>query len=445
MISLPQDFIKELQEILGEDLEYYIQHFQEKAYRGISVNRLKITPERVKELLGFRIEKSPFYRDGFYMTEEMESIGNMPLHCGGAFYVQEPSAASAAELLEIKGGEKVLDLCAAPGGKSAQIASMLNHTGLLWSNEIVPNRARILLSNFERMGIDNGVISCCHPDILCQKLTHFFDRVLVDAPCSGEGMFRKNPEAITEWSREHVLSCAERQFSILQSAAKALKKDGILVYSTCTFSKEENEENVKRFLKEFPDFEPYDIEENHGRKTELKNALRITPKEGGEGHFAARFRKISGENPQIVRHSEKNRPDQIKEKLLEEMLRDILKEVPQNRRVIKNDKAYLLPDDLPETDGLNILRAGVLAGVFKKSRIEPEHALFMGAKPENLKRVLNLTHDDSRVIEFLKGHEIDCPQEKGYTAVCVDGIIIGFGKCSDQKLKNKYPSGLRQK
>lgn len=449
-MKLSEDFIEEIKRVLGSDFEKYISVFNQPPYRGISINRLKITPEKLSALLPFEITKSPFYSEGFYIPSDTENIGTMPLHCAGAFYVQEPSASSAAGLLDIKGGETVLDLCAAPGGKSAQISSMLRGKGIIWSNEIVKSRAKILLSNFERMGISNGIVSSCHPDLLCERLSGFFDRVLVDAPCSGEGMFRKNNDAIQEWSREHVLSCAERQVSILKSAAKAVKQGGILVYSTCTFSYEENEGVVKRFLEICPEFEPYDINEDFGRKTELSNAVRITPIEGGEGHFAARFRR-KGENefsaeiyqPQKIKKSKNN----IDEQLFEEMLNDIFINPPEGIRLIKNDKAYILPKGLPDFEGLGVIRAGILAGTIKKSgkksRIEPEHALFMAAKPENIKRLLDMKISDKRINEFLSGNEIECDGEKGYTAVSVEGVIIGYGKCSDGRLKNKYPTGLR--
>jgi len=342
---------------------------------------------------------------------------------------------SAVSLLDVQEGEKVLDLCAAPGGKSAQIASCLNSTGLIWSNEVVKNRAQILLSNFERMGISKGIVSSCYPDVLCRKLEGYFDKVLVDAPCSGEGMFRKNPEAVKEWSREHVLSCAERQLSILKSAAHAVKNGGELVYSTCTFSYEENEGVIKRFLEENADFEMCDVAEDFGRKTELPCAVRITPLENGEGHFAAKLRK-KGE-----RISEK--PCIEKSVDIPKELEDIFYEVPKGRYVLNGDKLYIVPNGLPDIKGLGVIRAGVLAGEFVKKRFEPSHALFMSAKTENVKRVLEL--DDENIKEFLKGMEIDSDCENGYTAVSYKGIITGYGKTSNRRLKNKYPKGLRLK
>ena len=432
MFEMPLEFLEEMKKILKEDYDLYEKCMEKEAFRGITLNRLKVKDVNI---LPFDVEKCPFYKDGYYISCDERGIGNTALHHAGAFYVQEPSAMSAVSLLDVQEGEKVLDLCAAPGGKSAQIASCLNGTGLIWSNEVVKNRAQILLSNFERMGISKGVVSSCYPDVLCRKLEGYFDKVLVDAPCSGEGMFRKNPEAVKEWSREHVLSCAERQLSILKSAAHAVKNGGELVYSTCTFSYEENEGVIKRFLEENADFEMCDIGEHFGRKTELPCAVRITPLEKGEGHFAAKLRK-KGE-------SVSERPFIEKSVDIPKELEDIFYEVPKGKYVLNGDKIYIVPNGLPDIKGLGVIRAGVLAGEFVKKRFEPSHALFMSARAENVKRVLEL--DDDSIREFLRGMEIDSDCENGYTAVSYKGIITGYGKTSNRRLKNKYPKGLRLK
>ncbi len=445
MVLLPEDFCTEIKNILKDESYLYFESFGKEPYRGISVNRLKASPEKIKELLPFKIKKSPFYRDGWYIPTDENGVGNLPVHHSGAIYIQEPSATSAVTLLDIREGEKVLDLCAAPGGKSSQIASCLNGTGLLWSNEVVRSRANILLSNFERMGIENGVVSSCRPEILCERLGGYFDKVLVDAPCSGEGMFRKNNAAVVEWSREHVISCANRQLSILCSAAECVKTNGVLVYSTCTFSYEENEGVIKRFLEKNPDFEPEDINEKFGRKTDITGARRITPIEGGEGHFAARLRRKNEKTAVVEPYHihQKNSKNKDLYNLLQKMIGSIFIETPDGILTVINDKAFIIPKDLPDINGLNVIRAGVFAGECKKNRIEPQHALFMSSKPEKLQRVLNLDQNDFRITQFLKGQEIDCSGENGYTAVALDGIITGFGKCSNGKLKNKYPKGLR--
>lgn len=433
MLELPLAFKEEMQELLKEDYERYEECMAHEPFRGIAVNTLKINADILLPLLSFDVKPTPFYRNGYYIPCNEDGIGSLPLHHAGAFYVQEPSAMSAVTLLDVQKGDKVLDLCAAPGGKSAQIAACLQNTGLLWSNEIVRNRVQILLSNFERMGIANGVVSSCHPDVLCQKLEGFFDKVLVDAPCSGEGMFRKNPDAVKEWSRSHVLSCAERQLSILHSAARAVKRGGILVYSTCTFSYEENEGVIRQFLAENQEFEMCEAP-HFGRQTALSCAVRITPIEGGEGHFAARLRR-KGESSAVAGKAVCHTPPKE--------LEDIFTVPPQGNYTVIKDKLYILPEGLPDNSGLGVIRAGLLAGEYKKGRFEPAHALFMASKPEMVRRVLPA--DEQQVQAFLAGMEIksDCPN--GYTAVAYHGLVIGFGKTADSRLKNKYPKGLRNR
>ena len=442
MIVLSDEYKDEISRVLGDDCHRCFEMINDEPFKGISVNRLKITPERLLPLLPFAVEKSPFYEDGYCIKGNAESIGKSPLHHAGAFYVQEPSASSAVSLLGVRPGERVLDLCAAPGGKSAQIASCLGGSGLIWSNEVVKSRAQILLSNFERMGIANGVVSSCYPEILCGRLSGFFDRVLVDAPCSGEGMFRKNPAAFLEWSREHVISCAERQISILNSASAALRPGGILVYSTCTFSYEENEGVIKEFLRRHDDFEECSISAHFGRRTELGCAVRITPLEGGEGHFAAKLRKKGGSEEGSGVCSAAVRPSQTAGAVQKE-LAEIFVKAPAGIVSVNKDKAYILPEGLPDMSGLGVIRAGILAGEFKKNRFEPAHSLFTAFEPSCFRRVLELSLSDSRTVEYLRGMELDCDLPSGYAAVSIEGMTAGFGKCSSSRLKNKYPKGLR--
>lgn len=436
------DFLFEMKSLLGNEYEDFLKFYNSSQnYRGLRVNTLKCSSQKLSELLDFPLEKTPFCNVGFYIPNYVKSLGNNPLHHAGAFYIQEPSATSAVEMLDVQKDDFVLDLCAAPGGKSTQIGAKLCSTGLLWSNEIVKNRANILLSNIERMGISNAVVSNCHPDLLCKRLANTFDKVLVDAPCSGEGMFRKSLEAQIDWSIEHVKSCEERQLNILNSAKYALKDGGVLVYSTCTFSKEENEDVINRFLDENKDFELIDSNVNFGRKT-LNYAVRIFPMDGGEGHFAAKLRK-KGTLVKTEHISSKNY--KTDKKVLD--FYDIIfnnRPFGENIEIIGN-KIIILPKNYDfDTKGLQILRAGVILGEIVKNRIEPHHSAFAAAKLENINSVVNYDVKDDKITKFLHGEEIDVPQNiKGYTAVCVNDIALGFGKASNSRLKNKYPKGLR--
>ncbi len=434
-------FLLKMKSLLGDEYNDFLKFYESDNFRGLRVNTLKTTPEKLLPLLNFEAEKTPFCNEGYYIPENVTSLGNSPLHHCGAFYIQEPSATSAVEMLGVEKDDFVLDLCAAPGGKSTQIAAKLGRSGLLWSNEIVKSRANILLSNIERMGVSNAVVSNCHPDVLCQRLENQFDKVLVDAPCSGEGMFRKNQEAQNEWSEEHVKSCAQRQLNILESAKRVLKPSGVLVYSTCTFSVEENEGVITRFLEQNPDFELEDAGVNFGRPT-LKYARRIFPMDGGEGHFAARLRK-KGDNVKL------QNPDVFPAKVSKEALDfydSLFYDRPFGENIsVINNKIIIFPRKFNfDVKGLSVLRCGVILGEILKNRIEPHHSVFAAAKLENCKSCVNFKADSDEIKAFMHGEEIAVPNElKGFTAVCVNSMTLGFGKASNARLKNKYPKGLR--
>lgn len=451
-MDLPIDFKNKIEKYFKHEADVFLNFYNLKPLKSIRINTLKISIEKFLKIFALDLEPTNFSKDGFFIKSSFdEKLGHMPLHHAGAFYVQEASAMAPALALNINKNDKVLDLCAAPGGKSTQIAAYLNGSGLLWSNEFIKNRAVTLLSNIERMGIKNAIVSSCDPKTLCENLYGFFDKVLVDAPCSGEGMFRKNPKALKEWSKEHVLSCALRQKLILNSAKKALKDGGILVYSTCTFSPEENEEVICDFLKNNDDFELIDIDYNFGRPAfsgytlknpEILKARRITPLDGGEGHFIAKLRKKESFNKKTTRYYNYKKENKS---ILN--LRDFLKDISYSNfsgTIEKfNDKYLLLPENLPNLSGLNILRAGLLLAEDKKSRVEPSHALFMASTPDELVYKVNLNDDE--ILKYLKGEEIKVDNDlKGFAGVTINNdIVTGFGKCSNGILKNKYPKGLR--
>ncbi len=445
--DLPQDFIKDMKNLLKSDSDAFFAQYEKPPYRGIRINTLKYSNLLAEEFFGNCIKKNPFSAFGYYLEPDFAGIGNLPLHHAGAFYVQEPSAMSAVTLLDVKKGDKVLDLCAAPGGKSTQIACELCGTGLLWSNEIIKSRANILLSNIERCGVKNAVVSCESPKRLCDALGGFFDKVLVDAPCSGEGMFRKDPLSVGEWSRNNVLLCKQRQLDILDCASKALRTGGELVYSTCTFSYEENEEVTEEFLKAHPEFSPVEPQCGFGRRTK-NGGIRIFPMDGGEGHYAVKFIKNGGEISAFEPYDyKKNKNDgSVKEfkNKISHLQNEILVDSKDCDYKAVGDKILILPQNMPDIKGLNVLRAGVVLAEIKKNRLEPHHSFFMSLKPSQVKQNIDLSGSGDMVKAFLSGEELSVDDSlSGYILVSVDGVSLGFGKAALGRLKNKYPKGLR--
>jgi len=436
------DYFDRMKTVLGDNYDRFLDTVDKPPYKAIRVNTLKMSAEELIPLLPFAGDKVPFCNDGYYVTAD--KLGKHPLHHAGAFYVQEPSAMSAVTALGVEPGDKVLDLCAAPGGKSTQIACALAGTGLLWANEIVRPRAHILLSNIERMGIKNAVVSNMTPDDLCNRLEGFFDKVLVDAPCSGEGMFRKDKEAIYEWSVEHSMACAERQKAILNSAAAAVRPEGILVYSTCTFAVDENEGVITSFLKEHPEFELIDTGCKFGEPT-MEYAKRIYPFNGGEGHFVAKLKKHGGKPYRGAMYTYFE-PEKEERDAINRFITDILRNSAFRHIHVIDERILNLPDTelLPDMDGMNILRAGVKLGDFKKNRIEPHHNLATSLTPYEFKRRLVLNCDDELTARYISGEELELDfWIEGWAVAMVNGITLGLGKAVNGRFKNKYPKGLR--
>ncbi len=441
-MNLPDAFLKRMQGLLGGEYPEYLRCMELPAFRGVRLNPLKCDFEALEKSVPFPLSPTPFSPLCFYAGKGSEKLGGLPAHHAGMFYSQEPSASSAVTVLDPQPGEKILDLCAAPGGKAGQIAGLLGGTGLLWANEIVKSRANTLLSNLERMGVSNGVVSSCHPQRLCEALRGYFDRVLVDAPCSGEGMFRREPEAAAQWTPESPAACARRQAVVLDSAALAVKEGGVLVYSTCTFSREENEDVIRAFLQSHPEFQQLPAGVSFGRPAlDGSPARRIFPMDGGEGHFVAKLRRV-GENPCGVSDFSEflNSADT---RAAAEFYGTLFSGACPGRLAKFGDRLLLLPEELPALRGLGVLRAGVELGEARPSRIEPSHALFMSRKKEECLRSLDFPPDSPELDVFLRGGELDCG-ETGYTAVCVNGVVTGFGKASGGRLKNRYPKGLRK-
>lgn len=433
------DYLENMKKLLGGDYDEFYACLSQEPFRGIYINTLKCDIDRFKSIFPYSLRLTPFSEKGFYIDNSVPKLGTHPLHHAGAFYIQEPSAMSAATALEIKSGDKVLDLCAAPGGKTADIAGFLAGSGLIWSNEYVKSRAFTLLSNCERMGIRNGVVSNCEAGVLARELPCFFDKILVDAPCSGEGMLRRGKALYSDWNFNNIHLCAERQKTILSNAAEMLKCGGRLVYSTCTFNTEENEGVIASFLSEHKEFKLAEIEGNFGRSGfGMPEARRIFPMDGGEGHFLAALEKIGGE---AVKYNSFTPITPTNEFAV--FAKNNFSSTLFGKAHADGEKIYLIPDDFPQTKNLNILRAGVLAGEFRNARFLPHHSLYTAMRASDCAAVLDFPSDSAEIRSFLHGEELDADIHKGYCGVAADGIVTGFGKVSGGRLKNHYPKGLR--
>ena len=418
-MNLPKEFIQDMQELLGEESKAFFDTYNLPPYKGLRINQLKVGDAHN---LPFKLEPIPWCNTGYYYNNE-EQPGKHILHEIGLYYIQEPSAMAVVEQMHINEGDYVLDLCSAPGGKSTQIAAKLNGTGLLVSNEIIKSRASILSSNIERMGIKNAVVLNEEPKNIAKHFKCFFNKILVDAPCSGEGMFRKNPEAISEWSEENVEMCASRQLDILEEAAKCLIPGGRLVFSTCTFSTKENEGTIGTFIKNHPEF------------TLLKTERLYPHKIKGEGHFIAVLEKSAECCAPIknwINKDIKQNPDFIK------FVKDTLN-VDIKYNLVFGDNLYLSP--ITKLDGLKVVRPGLHLGELKKNRFEPSHSLALALKKEDFKNIEELTEAEAE--NFIKGLTI-ASNKVGWGVACVNGYPIGWFKGDGSVGKNHYPKGLRK-
>ncbi len=465
MIKLPEDFEKRMKKMLGGEYEDFLASYDEKKKTGIRVNAVKISPKDFTEVFPYNLLPVKWCGTGFEAPSD-EKYGRNALHDAGAFYMQEPSAMAVAEAVsqavDLK-GLKVLDLCAAPGGKSTQLASFMQNGGLLVSNEINRERCNILSSNIERSGIRNCVVLNETPDRIAERFEEFFDVVVVDAPCSGEGMFRKDDTAVSMWSIDNVKMCAKRQEEILDEAVKTVAPGGILAYSTCTFAPDEDEDQIIGFLEKNPDFEVLDIPLfkyfEPGRKEwlsagledrndVLKKCARLWPhKIDGEGHFIC-IMKRADEKPNDSFSKKKNknesRADRKTTALIEEFVADNLKsfEFDKNRTICFKDAVYLLPEGFDlRLDGLKIIRAGIHLGDIKKDRFEPSHSLAMVLLPNEVQRSVSLNDDEALL--FRHGDEIKKECENGWALVLYKGVSLGWCKAVNNSLKNHYPKGLR--
>lgn len=443
---LPKNFLDNMKNLLGNNYEKYILSLENKHVRGFRINSIKTTVENFENNIKFNTEKVPYEQFGRVLNDDIK-IGNFPEHLSGMIYMQEPSSMLPVSTINFNGNEKVLDLCAAPGGKSTQIASYVKN-GLIVSNEIVTNRAKILFSNIERLGVKNSIIINDTPQNIANTMQGFFDVVLVDAPCSGEGMFRKDPATINEWSDERITFNAERQLEILISADRCLKKGGKLIYSTCTFSEIEDEDVILKFL------------DNHNYKilktrkecedwtycgTKIKEARRFFPFTGkGEGQFVCVLQK--NEETEEFYLSKRLEPNYLKGKdkdLVDNFLISNF-DIPYEYKLVqRHDNIMLITQEMIKVLPLkiNTINAGVRVGNIEKGVLKPHHQLFsaLGCFAKNK---IELTHEDCK--KYIHGEELDIDKAlKGYACVTVYGASLGGGKCVNGKLKNLFPKGLR--
>ena len=458
---LPQEFKEKMKKLLGEEYEEFISAYEKENRQSLRVNLLKGDIEKFLGREQFELTSIPWIEEGFYYGKE-EAPGKHPYHAAGVYYIQEPSAMTVVSLLGIEKGDRVADLCAAPGGKSTFLASSLQGEGVLLSNEIVQKRSRILLHNIERMGVKNALITNEDSFRLAEYFPEFFNKIVVDAPCSGEGMFRKDPACCEEWSPKSVQRCGERQEEILENAYKMLQKGGRIVYSTCTFSPEENEQVIDKFISNHPDMKIVKPEFHegfsHGRpewcesgREEIANTIRLWPhKMNGEGHYIALLEKEGTARAEVGAKGKSNldkKQEAELKKFIEESLKISYSEfLERGTFQIFGESLYLVPEELAgyNLKGLKIVRNGLHFGEFKKNRFEPSHHLALALKGEEVKNLCELSIDGQEITRYLSGESLNVDEKlEGWNLVSVDDYSLGWGKSKNGVLKNHYPKGLR--
>lgn len=445
---LPIDFSNRMKELLGEEYEKFEASYSENSVRSFRVNTNKISKDNFDKINPFGGEKIPYAENGFYFS--CDGIGNHPYHHAGMIYIQEPSAMAAVASIDIRSDWNILDLCASPGGKSTQTAAQ-NPNGILISNEIIPSRCKTLTGNIERMGFQNVITTCADAKRIASLYGEAFDLVIVDAPCSGEGMFRKDENARKEWSAENVLHCAERQREILDEIKTTVKPGGLLLYSTCTFSLEENEKNVDWFLGENDNFELIEVKDSVKKFTadgvmfdgcKEKNILRCRrfyPHiSKGEGQFIALMRKKGGFGIENLPPTALNDIPKKEQKLIFAFLDETL--VDYNKNAVKKYKENFVYFDSVFPVPYGAFSCGVTIGSLQKNYIKPHHQFF-SAMGKMFKQKIELDLDQA--IKYIHGETVDCEFDKGWCVVTVEGCPIGGAKAVNKIAKNHYPKGLR--
>jgi NOL1/NOP2/sun family putative RNA methylase len=456
MISLPLDYLQQMKRWLGHEYDAFMQTYQQPPTRSLRVNTLKVQPDELYRRVPFLPKPVPWCEEGYYYQHEKERPGKHVYHAAGLYYIQDASAMSAVEALEPQPGEKILDLCAAPGGKTTQIAAKMKGKGLCVANEIDSVRIKALVENLERCGVTHAVVLNENPTRLTSHFVHFFDRILIDAPCSGEGMFRKDHDVSKHWSRRAVEKCAVLQLTMLAAAALMLRPGGRLVYATCTFNPIENEGTIQRFLELYPHFSLISVPQANyyqpGRtdwlehpRADLQKTARLWPHHlDGEGHFVAVL--LKGEETE----KGKQRPEkwapihEEKKRELQRFVQDTYREDPfVGKLTLFGEHLYLLPDELPTLQGIKVERPGRYLGQMKKGRFVPAHALALSSQPATVQRQVNFAKADPDLHRYLQGEVLSTQLDKGWTLVTVDSFPLGWTKAAGGSLKNHYPKWLR--
>lgn len=449
-MNFPNDFKKNLQSLMGlSEFDEFMSALHEPRVSGLRVNRLKLDLSRWHEITPFQTDAVPWSDDGFYLEEDTRP-GIHPYYHAGLYYIQEPSAMLPAQLLAVRPGDRVLDLCAAPGGKTVRLAADMGNQGFLLSNDINPKRIRALIKNIEISGITNAVVTNESPERLSRVYSDYFNKVLLDVPCSGEGMFRKDPDAVKSWSRYKSEELQGLQREIFDSAYRMLAPGGSMVYSTCTFNPEENEKNIAYFLNAYPDLYLKEIPKQFGIESgrpdwadgnpDLLKTARLWPhRVKGEGHFAAligRLGQDSAENPAYA--------DTEPTKNYKMFCDSMLFHVPEGVYHIRNTELHILPQGYQDMPGLKTVKTGLYVGSEEKGNFEPSQSLIMALRWENLKRKESFSLKDPDLMRYLKGETLQREGEKGYIALGVDEFPLGWGKIGENGLKNLYPKGWRK-
>lgn len=456
-LKLSKEYLNRMRDLLGEEeFSAYLKSFDEERLYGLRVNTAKVTPEAFPELVSWDLKPVPWIPNGFYY-EGTERPAKDPYYYAGLYYLQEPSAMTPAMLLPVEPGDRVLDLCGAPGGKSTELGVKLAGKGVLISNDISNSRAKALLKNLELWGISNICVTSETPDKLADVFGPWFDKILIDAPCSGEGMFRKDDDMVKSYEERGPEYYSEIQKEITDQAVRMLAPGGLLLYSTCTFSRCEDEEIICHILENHQEMELIRLPLFEGASggIGLDGCIRLFPhKIKGEGHFISLLRKNGGGAERTAagsRERSRTEPQGKKAPALPTELTDFLalmnREFDDSRIMIKNDSVYYLPENFVPAKELRYLRTGLLLGELKNKRFEPGQALAMTLHAEEFRQTISWKKEDDRVIRYLKGETISLtPEEgpvKGWCLVCVDGYPLGFAKGTGMALKNKYYPGWR--